>query len=259
MDEKKLRILGFLCNWCSYAGADLAGVSRLQIPPLLRVIRVMCSGSLDPKVVLTALKEGVDGVMIMGCHPGDCHYLSGNYEALRKYDMLKKLLSFTDLGSDRLHLEWVSASEGIRFQKVVTDFTVQIKELGPSPIRKKDEEARKKIAQLNAIIHATSEFRLRSIIGREKKLTEIGNAYGEKYSLEEMEKIKIQILEDEYIRSNIILTVEEGPKTVEEMAQKLGCNTETVFKHVARLWKKQIILPAGHKELSPTYIKAGGA
>ncbi len=258
MEVPKLRILGFLCNWCSYAGADLAGVSRLQIPPLLRVVRVMCSGSVDPRVVLTALKEGADGVIIMGCHPGDCHYLSGNYEALRKYEMLKELLSFTDLGQDRLHLEWVSASEGIRFQEVVTDFTVKIKELGSSPVRKKDEEAKKINAQLNAIIHATSEFRLRSLIGREKKLTEIGNAYGEKYSQEEIDKIKSQILKEEYIRSNIILTVEEGPKTVEEMAQKLGWNTETVFKHVARLWKKQIILPSGHKELSPTYVKAGG-
>jgi coenzyme F420-reducing hydrogenase delta subunit len=258
MEEPKLRILGFLCNWCSYAGADLAGVSRLQMPPFLRVVRVMCSGSLDPQIVLTGLKTGADGVIIMGCHPGDCHYLTGNYEALRKYDMMKKTLGFTDIDPERLHLEWVSASEGIRFQKVITDFTEKIQALGPSPIRKNDEQAQKMISQLDALIHATSTFRLRSIIGREKKLVEIGNVYGDKYPMEQLDDIKDEIFDDEYIRSNIILTVEDGPKTVEEIAQEIGCPTDKVFKHVARLWKKQIILPHGHKEHSPTYIKAGG-
>ena len=233
MEERQLKILGFLCNWCSYAGADLAGISRLQIPPLLRVIRILCSGSLDPQVVLTALKEGSDGVIIMGCHPGDCHYLSGNYEAFRKYRMLKKLLSYTDMESDRLHLEWVSASEGIRFQKVVTDFTDKIKELGPNPIRKKDENAAKIISQLDSIIHATKQFRLRSLIGREKKLVELGNAYGEKLTQEELDEIEDQIIENEYIRSNIVLMVENEPKTVEEMAENIGIPTEKVFQHVA--------------------------
>jgi coenzyme F420-reducing hydrogenase delta subunit len=256
--ENKLRILGFLCNWCSYAGADLAGVSRLQMPPLLRVVRVLCSGSLDPKVVLTALKTGADGVIIMGCHPGDCHYLSGNYEALRKYNMLKKLLSLTDLGANRLHLEWVSASEGIRFQKVITDFTNHITDLGPSPIRENDEGAKKLVSQLEAIIHATSEFRLRSIIGREKKLTETGNAYGEKLSSKELDIIESQIIKDEYIRSNIILLLANDPKTVEEIAKEIGLSTDIVFGHVARLWKKQVILPHGIVGESPTYIIAGG-
>lgn len=257
--EFKPKIIGFLCNWCSYAGADLAGVSRLQMPPTFRVVRVMCSGSLDPKFPIEALKTGVDGVMIMGCHPGDCHYISGNYEALRKYKMLKKLLSFTDLGDERLNLEWVSASEGQRFQQVVSDFTSKIKKLGPSPIKKQDEKAKKITGQLNAILHATTQFRLRSIIGREKKITELGNAYGEKLSQKEIDKIEDQIFEEEYIRSNIILRVEKEPKTVEEMAEDMGLPSETVFKHVARLWKKQIILPAGHKDLSPSYIIAGGA
>jgi coenzyme F420-reducing hydrogenase delta subunit len=229
------------------------------MPPLLRVVRVMCSGSLDPPVVMTALKEGTDGVMIMGCHPGDCHYISGNYEALRKYKMLKKLMSFTDMEPQRLHLEWVSASEGMRFQEIITDYTAQIKELGPNPIRKKDEEADRIIGQLDAIIHATQQFRLRSIIGREKKVTELGNAYGEKISQEEIHEIEDQIIEDEYIRSNIILSVEKEAKTVEEMAENIGFPTEVVFSHVARLWKKQIILPFGSEGLSPTYIKAGGA
>ncbi|UCE37307.1 MAG: hydrogenase iron-sulfur subunit [Thermoplasmata archaeon] len=254
----KPKIVGFLCNWCSYAGADLAGVSRMQMPTTLRVIRVMCSGSLDPKFPLSALKSGVDGVLIMGCHPGDCHYISGNYEAKRKYRMLKKIIDFVDLENERLQLEWISASEGARFQEVVTEFTSKIKKLGPNPIRKKDEKAKIIIRQLDAAIHASQQFRLRSLFGREKKIMELGNAYGEKLSQEEMEKIEDEIIEEEYIRSNIILRVESEPKTVEEMAGDTGIPTETIFKHVARLWKKQIILPFGHKELSPTYIKAGG-
>jgi coenzyme F420-reducing hydrogenase delta subunit len=252
------KILGFLCNWCSYAGADLAGVSRLQMPPTLRVVRVLCSGSLDPEVVLTGLKTGSDGVIIMGCHPGDCHYLSGNYEALRKYNMMKKILEFTDFDPERLHLEWVSASEGIRFQKVITDFTEKITALGPNPIRKKDEKAQKLKNQLDAVIHATSQFRLRSIVGREKKITEMGNAYGEMYPQEELDKVEDQIFRDEYIRSNIVLNVTDRPKTVEEMAEDIGLPTEIIFQHVARLWKKQIILPSGHKDVSTMYVLAGG-
>jgi coenzyme F420-reducing hydrogenase delta subunit len=256
--EFRPKILGFLCNWCSYAGADLAGVSRLQMPPTLRVVRVLCSGSLDPEVVIAGLKTGSDGVIIMGCHPGDCHYLSGNYEALRKYKMMKKILEYTDFDAERLHLEWVSASEGIRFQEVITDFTKKITDLGPNPIRKKDENAQKLKNQLDAVIHATAQFRLRSIVGREKKITELGNAYGEMYPEEDLEKVKDEIFRDEYIRSNIILNVSDGPKTVEEMSEEIGLPSEVIFHHVARLWKKQVILPSGHRDVSPTYVLAGG-
>ncbi len=257
--DYKPTIVGFLCNWCSYAGADLAGVSRMQMPTTLRVIRVMCSGSLDPNFPLSALKAGADGVLIMGCHPGDCHYISGNYEAYRKYRMLKKLLKFIDMEDERLHLEWVSASEGARFQQVVTEFTSMISDIGPNPIRKNDQKSKKMKEQLDAAIHATQGFRLRSLFGREKKITELGNAYGERLTKDEIERVEDEIIEDEFIRSNIILRVEEEPKTVEEIASGTGFSPEIIFKHVARLWKKQIILPHGHKDLSPTYLKAGGA
>jgi F420-non-reducing hydrogenase iron-sulfur subunit len=255
--EFKPKIVGFLCNWCSYAGADLAGVSRLQMPSTLRVIRVMCSGSLDPEIIVEALKGGTDGVIIMGCHIGDCHYISGNYETLRKYRLLKKILKHTDTDVDRLHLEWVSASEGQRFQEVITDFTNRIKGLGPSPLRKKDENAKLLIEQLDAAAHAVSQFRLRSLFGREKKIVDEGNAYGEKLPKEEIEELEDQMIEEEFIRSNIILQVLSEAKTVEEISENIHVPKDVVFQHVARLWKKQVILPAGHKDLSPTYIKAG--
>jgi F420-non-reducing hydrogenase iron-sulfur subunit len=124
-------ILGFACNWCTYAGADLAGTSRIQYPPNLRMIRVMCSGRVDPTFILKAFSRGVDGVLIGGCHPGDCHYMEGNYKAQRRIHMLRKMLSDFGIEPERLRLEWVSASEGARFAEVVADFTKTVKELGP--------------------------------------------------------------------------------------------------------------------------------
>jgi len=130
----KPKIVGFLCNWCSYAGADLAGVSRIQYPPTLRIVRVMCSGRVDPIFILEAFRSGADGVLVAGCHPGDCHYLSGNYKAQRRILMLKKVLEQLGLEPERLRLEWVSASEGDRFATIVKDMTEEITKLGPSPL-----------------------------------------------------------------------------------------------------------------------------
>jgi len=135
------KILGFCCNWCSYAGADLAGVSRFQYPPNIRIIRVMCSGRVDPAFILKALEVGADGVLIAGCHPGDCHYIAGNYKAARRISLLKRMLDQFGIEGERVRLEWVSASEGSRFAEVVSDFTQTVKELGPNPLRKQDHES----------------------------------------------------------------------------------------------------------------------
>jgi F420-non-reducing hydrogenase iron-sulfur subunit len=130
------KIVGFLCNWCAYAGADLAGVSRIQYPPNIRIIRVMCSGRIDPAFILEALKDGADGVLVAGCHlPSDCHYLSGNFKALRRVTLLKKVLQEFGIEPERVRLEWVSASEGDKFAAVVKDMVEQIKKLGPSPLK----------------------------------------------------------------------------------------------------------------------------
>ena len=128
------KILAFCCNWCSYAGADLAGVSRLQMPPNLRVIRVMCSGRVSPEWVIKALSSGMDGVMVLGCHIGDCHYIDGNHRTKKRFILLGKLLGAMGINPDRLFLDWVSASEGVKFQGVVTKFVNRVKELGPSSV-----------------------------------------------------------------------------------------------------------------------------
>jgi len=130
------KIIGFLCNWCSYAGADLAGVSRIQYPPNIIIIRVMCSGRIDPAFVLEAFKDGADGVLVAGCHlPSDCHYISGNFKALRRITLLKKALKDFGIEPERLRLEWISASEGDKFAAVVRDMVEEIQNLGPNPMK----------------------------------------------------------------------------------------------------------------------------
>ena len=125
------RIVGFLCRWCSYLGADLAGTSRTQYPPNVVPIRVMCSGRVDPSFVLQALADGADGVLIAGCHPGDCHYQVGNYRALARYNLLQRMLEQFGIEKERVRLEWVSAAEGEKFASVVSDMTEQVRRLGP--------------------------------------------------------------------------------------------------------------------------------
>lgn len=128
------KIVAFCCKWCSSAGADLAGTSRMKYPPNIRIIRVMCSGRIEPSYILRALELGADGVIITGCHLGDCHYIAGNEQAKKRVEMTTELLETMGIDPRRLRLEWISASEGARFASVMTDFVEEIKELGPSPL-----------------------------------------------------------------------------------------------------------------------------
>jgi F420-non-reducing hydrogenase iron-sulfur subunit len=137
------KIIGFLCNWCSYAGADLAGVSRIQYPPNIRIIRVMCSGRIDPTFIFEALKDGADGVLVAGCHlPSDCHYISGNFKALRRITLLKETLKEFGVEPERVRLEWVSASEGDKFATIVRDMVEDLKKIGPNPLIDMEAEAK---------------------------------------------------------------------------------------------------------------------
>lgn len=139
-DENEVRILAFLCNWCSYAGADLAGVSRLQYPAQVLDVRVMCTGTISPYFVIKAFQAGMDGVIVAGCHIGDCHYLKGNYLTAKRFHFLKEALGVFGIEKERLRLEWVSAAEGEKFANLIRDFTATINELGPSPLRKPRQE-----------------------------------------------------------------------------------------------------------------------
>jgi F420-non-reducing hydrogenase iron-sulfur subunit len=132
VDKWEPKIIAFLCNWCSYAGADLAGVSRLQYPPNTKIIRVPCSGRISPLLILRCLQHGADGVLVSGCHPGDCHYISGNYVARRKFAILNNLLEYLGIEKGRVQFAWVSAAEGKRFAELVQKVTEDVRTLGPA-------------------------------------------------------------------------------------------------------------------------------
>ena len=240
MTEFEPRIIGFLCNWCSYAGADLAGMSRIQYPPNIRVIRVMCSGRVDPVIVLEMFENGADGVIVTGCHPGDCHYIEGNLHEERKIKMLKMLLKLTGLGTDRLRLEWVSAAEGQRFAQVVTEFTEQIKKLGPSPI---SGEKSSETILLNVLSakEAASSSRLRVLVGRELELVEKGNAYEEKIPQEEFDSLLREVVETEFIEHKIRLLTRDKPSSVRELAETVKMEPSAVLDCIVDMRRRRMI------------------
>ena len=234
------KIVGFLCNWCSYAGADLAGVSRIQYPPNIRIVRVMCSGRIDPDFILETFVHGVDGILVMGCHPGDCHYIEGNLHAERKAKMLKNLIAETGLEPERLRLEWVSASEGARFAEIVKEFTGQITKLGPSLIS--GENPNKVILEnLLAAKRAAEDFRLRVLVGRERELVEAKNAYGEKVPQEKFDELLHEAIKAEYTRSRIYNMLEKEPLSVRELSKRLDLETQEVLRHIVVMRKKGML------------------
>ena len=246
------KILGFLCNWCSYAGADLAGVSRIQYPPNIRVIRVMCSGRVDPEFIFQGFKTGIDGIIVMGCHPGDCHYLEGNYEAEKKFNMVKQFLSIIDF-DNRVRLEWVSASEGNRFAEVVTEFTNSIKALGPSPLGGKNPD-QEIIEILKAIELAAGSYRIRALVGRERTITELENVYGEIVDKDKFDNIFIQAIYDEYIRYRILLSLKKDPKSVKDLASQLEMEPSEVLEHVLVLKGRSHVTLDTIVGITPIYI-----
>jgi F420-non-reducing hydrogenase iron-sulfur subunit len=147
------RIIAFFCNWCTYTAADLAGVSRLRHAPNARIIRVMCSGRVDPQFILDAFSKGADGVLIGGCHPGDCHYMEGNYKALRRMHLLKRMMKDMGIEEKRFRLEWISASEGERVKTVINEMTEQVRALGPLGLPKKFTEWDKELESLEVEIN----------------------------------------------------------------------------------------------------------
>ncbi|RME96386.1 MAG: hydrogenase iron-sulfur subunit [Verrucomicrobia bacterium] len=152
--EWQPRLVAFFCNWCTYTAADLAGVSRLKYAPNVRVIRVMCSGRVDPQFILDALAKGADGVLVGGCHPGDCHYVEGNYKMLRRYHLLKRMLKDMGIEEQRVRLEWISAAEGHKVRQVVNEMTEQLRALGPLGLPQKFEEWDREVERLAADVHA---------------------------------------------------------------------------------------------------------
>lgn len=253
MADFEPKIVGFLCNWCCYAGADLAGVSRFQYPPNVRIIRVMCSGRIDPYIVLEAFAQGVDGVFIGGCHPGDCHYLEGNYQAERKIKMTRQLVKRAGLDAGRLRMEWVAASEGERFAKIMKEFTDQIKKVGPSPLagEKPDE---KLLQNINAAKLAAMDFRLRAIVAKERQIVELGNVYNEKKTQEEWDVFMEDAIVAEFERKRILGLITEIPMSVKDLAKEIELPTDRVLDHIVFLRKRNQLALDKIEGFTPKYI-----
>jgi len=247
------RIVGFLCNWCSYAGADLAGVSRFQYPPNIRIVRVMCSGRVDPLLVVEALVQGADGVLIGGCHPGDCHYMTGNLQASYKIGLTEKILGLAGIDPRRVQLEWVSASEGQRFADLVRDFTGVLQKLGPS-------NAGEKMDGLVAVRNALGDFRLRALASNELKIIEEGNVYGDKLGKEKLLDIVYNATKEEFERSMILLLAKRNKVSVKDLSKKMNVPTDRVLEHIVALRQKNLISMDHPDGFTPTYrtIEIGG-
>lgn len=250
------KIIGFLCNWCSYAGADLCGVSRYQYPTSLRVVRVMCSARISPHIVLNLLETGADGVLLGGCHIGDCHYITGNLYTEKRIRLMKKLLEEAGIEPDRLRLEWVSASEGEKFSKIVADFTDVIKQLGPN--RAKSDSGLK--SMVSAAVSASDTFRLRALVGKELGLVTKGNVYKEMLDQGKIEKIIDDATEEEFERSVILELSKTKPRSVKELGKIMEAPTDKVLRHIVVLRQRNLISMDHPEGFTPTYrsIEIGG-
>jgi F420-non-reducing hydrogenase iron-sulfur subunit len=240
VQEFKPRILGFLCNWCSYAGADLCGVSRHQYPASTKIIRVMCSGRVDLEFVLRAFANGNDGVFIGGCWLGECHYITeGNYDALSMMHLGKKLLAHAGLNPDRLRLESVAASEGIRYAEVVTDFTGKLKELGPIGVGEGLDPKALKL-KLEAIRKLLPYIKL---VEREKLRMRFENKaeYEKYYASDELNSLFNELIVDKLAISQIVVLLQSQALSTGEIASSLGMTASEVSKHLNSSARQRLV------------------
>ena len=245
------KILSFLCNWCAYAGADLAGISRFQYPPNTRVIRVMCSGRVDPVFIPKAFLAGFDGAVILGCHPGDCHYLTGNFQAERKIHLTRKLFEMAGIGPERILLDWVSAGEGERFAQVIRQFVEKIRQLGPLGL---SEEMKGK---LHAIQASLDGEKIRWMAGKGPELLEKENVYGERVAREKVEGVIEGTIRDELIKNRIMLLIESKPLPAMEISNTLNLKLkETLSYLVSLVGEGKIGFDPSEEGKAPRYIKA---
>ncbi len=250
--EFKPKILAFTCNWGSYAGADLAGASGMSYPTNVRIVRLLCSARVDPSFVVEAFINGADGTLIAGCHPNFCHYIDGSIHAETRVSFLRNLLKEAGFEPNRLRLEWISASEGAQFAEVIKDFTNQLRTLGPSPLTRKKPDP-DLMARMEAAKASAEDFRLRTLVGKERKLVEEGNVYEEKKPQEEFDELMGEVIDAEYIRNRILLLVKNEPLSVKELAKLLDLDPRKVLRHIVVMRRKGLIAMDRVEGTSPLY------
>jgi coenzyme F420-reducing hydrogenase delta subunit len=243
------KIVAFLCNWCSYAGADMAGISRIQYRPNIRVIRVMCSGRVNPVFILEAFLYGSDGVLVLGCHPGDCHYLVGNYQAEKLMNRVKKLMEVAEISPQRLYLDWVSAAEGVRFAQIVNSFIEKIRQEGSL-----GKDARL-VQRLKAAKMTVEKERVRWLMGNERNLTENGDVFGEKMAYPEFDTLADETIREEFFKSWLLLNLDGRPTSAKELATVLGLQVQEVFQHLVDLMEEGEVSIHSFEERTPRYIR----
>ncbi len=235
----KPKIIGFSCNWCCYAGADLAGVSRYQYPPYVRLVRLMCSGRVDISFVLRAFSGGADGVFIGGCWPGECHYITeGNYDALGMVHVGKEILEHIGLNPQRLRLEWVSASEGIRFAEVMNDFAKKLMKLGPLGSSEGVDPARLNIG-LEAATRLVPYMRL--VMAERLKLSRSEQEYLNFFKSQEGKSLVRKTILEELEKEEIALLLEKKPLEIGQIAQSLGLSASEVSRQLIGLSRRGLI------------------
>ena len=258
------RIIGFLCNWCCYGGADLCGVSRFQYPPYLRVIRVMCSGRVDLKFVLKAFLNGADGVFVRGCHLNDCHYNpEGNYDALIMSKLCANILSRVGIHTDRFRLEWVSAGEGIRFAEIMNAFSKRVKELGP--LGASEGTGKKDLTfHLQAALKLVPYIKL---VERERMRVplETEDAYHQYFASSEFEQMFQELIADKLAICQIMALIRGKPRSSAELSRLLGLDSSEISRHVntaarqgmCRFYEsKNLIAAAYHQDADESAAKA---
>ena len=250
MSFEKPKIVCFVCNWV-FTEQELA-VSRIRKIADMSVVRVMCVGRIDPVLMLETFIKGVDGVLLVGCAPPDCHFVEGNVYAELTVEVLKKLLVLTDLEPERLEVRLVSPVEEIRFTGIIEDFTKQLKKLGPSPLGKEKRDVNI-LEDVSAAKNAVADFRLRALIGKEKELTRSVNAYDERISQIEFNALLDEVVRAEFIRHKILRLARKKPFSVRELAEVLNIKPAVALRHVLNMRRKGMIALANIDGVTPLY------
>jgi heterodisulfide reductase subunit A len=246
-DNPEKKIIAFACHWCALGAVDNAGVSRFEYPSNIRIIRVMCSGRVDPKFILRAFELGAAGVLVAGCEVPTCHYITGNFYAEKKVYLTKKLLELVGINQNRLRLEWLSAAHGARFAEVVKGFNAELDELGEL---KKDDFLD---IEMNAILKCGDSPRLRLLSAKLKEFADTGNKYGEEFTIHELDRLTDEIVHDEFLKNRIILKLKDSNRSVVQLSEDLNVPTDKIFKTILALKKDKIIKLSNIEDNIPYY------